>query len=323
MEIKSYESANGPAIWALSDGRAGNAAMAEGLAARVAGMTGGRVERRDVTMGPLALAIPPFLWSALPSGLALAQAKPALGPPFPDLVVGAGRRVAPIATALRTRGVKAVQILDPKMPARRFDLVVAPEHDGLNAPNMIATLGSVNRITPDLLATEGERWRPAFAALPRPLVAVLIGGATKRTPLTAEAVARFAEDLRQLSKSGLGLTVTASRRTGDAHAQALRAALPDAWFWDGTGDNPYVGMLACADAIVVTDDSVNMASEAAATGKPVAIYPLLREGGKIARFHDALIAHGHAEWFGGAAPTASAGPLDETGRAAQAVAALL
>ena len=103
----------------------------------------------------------------------------------------------------------------------------------------------------------------------------------------------------------------------------IAEALPHADFWDGTGENPYFGMLACADALIVTDDSVNMASEAAATGQPVAIYPLLREGGKIALFHERLIETGHAAWFDGTLSHAENGILDETQRAAEEVAALL
>lgn len=289
--------------------------MALGLAERVACLTGGPVERRDVEInGTLS-----WLAGRLPR---LSPPLRTTGEPAPGLVIGAGRRIAPTVAAMRRAGAKTVQILDPKMPARHFDLLVAPEHDGLSAPNAIATLGSVNRVTPGLLEQARALWQAGFAALPRPLIAVLIGGATKRTALDTARVEALADDLRQLARDGAGLVVTASRRTGEDNAALLRQALPQAWFWDGTGDNPYFGMLACADGIVVTDDSVNMASEAAATGKPLAIWPLLQEGGKIARFHEALIARGHAQWFAGV-PTASAGPLDETGRAAKAVAAML
>ena len=68
--------------------------------------------------------------------------------------------------------------------------------------------------------------------------------------------------------------------TFDANAQRI--------IWDGTGANPYPYFLAGADAFVVTADSVNMAGEACATGKPVYIF--MPEGGraKFHAFHHAL-----------------------------------
>lgn len=304
-----------PVIWAVSDGRAGNVAMAMGLAERVADLTKGRAIQRDLQVsGPrawLAAHLPFF-----PSRLQMATY------PVPTLVIGAGRRVAPAVSALRKTGVKAVQILDPKMAPRCFDMIVAPQHDGLAAPNALTTLGSVGRVTPALLADAREAWTPRFAHLRRPLIAVLVGGDTKRKKVTKADWRRFANDLAALSETA-GMILTLSRRSGTVGEAILREALPDAMIWDGQGDNPYFGMLACANAIIVTDDSVNMASEAAGSGAPVAIYPLLREGGKIAHFHAALIALNHAVWFEGKIPTATQATLDETQRAAQAVAALI
>ena len=300
-----------PIIWAVSDGRAGNVAMAMGLAERVAGLTGGQAIQRDLEVsGPrawLAAKLPFF-----PSRLQMATYRQ------PTLVIGAGRRVAPAVAAFRKTGAKVVQILDPKMSPRRFDMVIAPQHDGLSAPNVFATLGSVGRVTPELLTAARETWTPRFAPLTRPLIAVLVGGDTKRKQVTKADWRSFASDLAALSQTA-GMVLTLSRRSGAVGEAILREALPDAMIWDGQGDNPYFGMLACADAIIVTDDSVNMASEAAGSGAPVALYPLLREGGKIAHFHTALIAQNHAAWFKGEIPTAPQIALDETGRAAQAV----
>lgn len=303
-------------IWAVSDGRAGNVAMAMGLAERVAALTESRVLQRDLAVnGAKAWLAARLPW--LPSQLQMATY------PHPALVIGAGRRVAPAVASMRTTGAKVVQILDPKMDLKRFDLVVAPEHDGLTAPNTLATLGSVHRVSTQRLASAKAAWAETFDGLNRPLISVLIGGSTRRTPMTKAMASELALALRALADRGAGLAITTSRRTPEAHAKMIAAAVPEAMFWDGQGENPYFGMLACADAMIVTDDSVNMASEAAATGKPLAIYPLLRERGKIARFHERLIAVGRAQWFDGLIPESQAGPLDETGRAAQRVATLL
>jgi mitochondrial fission protein ELM1 len=47
--------------------------------------------------------------------------------------------------------------------------------------------------------------------------------------------------------------------------------------WDGNGENPYFAFLAAADAILVTEDSTNLATDAAATGKPLFVLPMAGE----------------------------------------------
>jgi len=303
------------AIWAVSDGRAGNVAMAMGLAEQVAERVGGHVVQHDLQVnGVLSWLAGRFPWVS--SGGELTALKPP-----PALVVGAGRRVAPTVASLRKKGAKVVQLLDPKMDLNRFDRVIIPQHDQVSGENVLPILGSLGRISASRLAEEKDIWTPRFAHLPRPLMAISLGGDTKRKKVTDDAWSALIGDLAALS-SKVGMVITTSRRTGTGVEARLRESLPDAMIWGGEGDNPYFGMLACADCLLVTDDSVNMASEAASTGKPLSIYPLLNEGGKTARFQEALIAAGHAERFNGV-PTTCAGSLDETGRVAKMIATLV
>jgi len=55
--------------------------------------------------------------------------------------------------------------------------------------------------------------------------------------------------------------------------------------WEGDGENPYYGILATATLAVVTEDSVNMVTEAAAAGLPVLVVPLDGGSPKFDRFH--------------------------------------
>ena len=86
--------------------------------------------------------------------------------------------------------------------------------------------------------------------------------------------------------------------------------------WDGSGANPYFGFLDAADVILVTEESANMATEAAATGKPVYLLSLPGRPGKFARFHDDLIGAGIARRFDGELERWTYAPLVETDRAA-------
>ncbi len=306
-----------PRILALTDGRAGNVAMAEGVAQAVARHTGGAWDSLPVAVPRTLSALPPRVWSMLPASMALGQ----VVLPEANIVIGAGRRVAPLVEALeRTGRARGVQVLDSGIPPARFAAVVAPVHDKLTGQNVVTTLGSVHRITPEWLDQGREEWRETFAALPSPRIAVLLGGATKRRAVTPKRIEALATDLAALGGS---LLITASRRTGAENVARLQVALPEAWFWDGISPNPYAGMLAWADAVIVSDDSVNMMSEAASCPAPVAVWPLLQEGGKIATFRDALYAAGVAHAFSGKLPERNAPPLTETERAAREVVALL
>src|SRR5690606_24876215 len=138
---------------------------------------------------------------------------------------------------------------------------------------------------------------------------------------------RFGERLAALARTfGTGLAVTTSRRTGSANAAALRhgiGATVPLYFWDQLGENPYFGLLALADAIVVTADSVSMVSEACSTGKPVYVAPLPGRSAKLDRFHASLRAAGMTRPFDGSLDRWCYRPLDDTTRVATMVRELL
>ena len=252
---------------------------------------------------------------------------PADDEPWPDLWIAAGRASLPLSLAVRGRsGGRAfvVQVQDPRLDPARFDLVVAPEHDGLTGPNVVPIVGSPHRITPERLADAA----PAFAAeiepLPRPRVAVLIGGRSRAFDLTAAHAADLADRIaRAAQRAGGSLLATFSRRTPPEARRVMTerlSSLPGR-VWDGAGPNPLFAFLHFADHILVTEDSANMAAEAASTGKPVHVLPMVGRGpaGKFARLHADLAARGAARRFDGGLETWSYPPLAETERAARAV----
>ncbi|MCL5778445.1 mitochondrial fission ELM1 family protein [Limibaculum sp. FT325] len=319
------------AIWAMTDGRAGNVAQALGLAEAVARCSPASVTAQEIRPSTVAAALPARIWHALrwlpgwPEG-GLARGCPPPGPPWPDLAIGAGRRAAPFVAALgRRHGVRTVQILDPQMDPAAFDLIVAPEHDRLAAPNAIATLGAVGRITPDRVAEAAARLAPRIAHLPPRRVAVLIGGSGNAARWSEDDADRLVAQLAALVAGGTSLLVTTSRRTDPAVVTALRADLDptQTFLHTGEGENPYPGMLGLAQAVIVTEDSVNMASEAASTGLPVHVFRVSHPSAKARAFHAALAARGIARDFEGAISQWSYPPLAEADRVARLVLARL
>ena len=322
-------------VWIVTDDKAGNEMPARGLAERVAQRIPCEIAPKRATPGGVWRRLPPAMWllraaraggfpfTALPE-----EQRAALTPPWPDLAIGCGRIAAPFVAAIGrlSPGTATVQILDPHLPERHFDLIVAPEHDGRTGARVLTVTGSLTRITPESAAAAAREQANRFAALPRPLVAVLIGGSSKAHRMSAAATDRLIEGLQALQRdAGAGLAVTLSRRTGAENAARIRAALtgPDTLVWDGTGPNPYPAMLGAADAVVATEDSVNMVSEAASAGKPVLVASLEGGSAKLARFHARMRALGLTRPFAGRLETWTPPPFDETGRAADAVLGIL
>ncbi|MCP1337405.1 mitochondrial fission ELM1 family protein [Futiania mangrovi] len=322
-------------VWIVTDDKAGNEMPARGLAGRVAERTPCEIVLKRVAPGGIWRRLPPALWQVrgaraggFPFTTLPGEQRAALAPPWPDLAIGCGRLAAPFVAAIGrlSAGTATVQILDPHVPERCFDLLVVPEHDGREGARVLSVTGSLTRITPESVAAAAAEQAERFARLPRPLVAVLIGGSSKAHRMSAAATDRLIEGLQALQRdAGAGLAVTLSRRTGDDNAARIRKALtgPDTFVWDGTGPNPYPAMLGAADAVVVTEDSVNMVSEAASAGKPALVAALEGGSAKMARFHARMRDLGLTRPFAGRLETWTPPPFDETARAADAVLGIL
>ncbi|KAA5613140.1 hypothetical protein F1189_06930 [Rhodovastum atsumiense] len=261
---------------------------------------------------------PRGLWRHVPAAWwprpLAAIAPEGIAPPLAELVIGCGGKPAAVVAALAPR-MRAVILQNPRMSPRKFDLVVAARHDELTGPNVLVTRTALHRVTPARLAEAGTLWASRLAHLPRPLVAVLVGGTNGRFRLDAEVGGRLAQDLaRMMQGDRVGLAVTPSRRTDPAVLRILRDTLAPlgAFVWDMTGDNPYFGMLALADAIVVTGDSVSMVSEAVATPAPVMVAELPGRSRRIGLFLRGLLADGRIRPFEGAFAHWPVEPLDDT-----------
>jgi hypothetical protein len=249
-------------------------------------------------------------------------------PPWPKLLIGCGRHSIAVSRAIkRASGGRTltVQCEHPRAPASWFDLVIAPQHDQFDGANVLSILGSPNRITSARLGDARAEFASLFSPLRAPRVAVLIGGDSKtHGKLSALGDGKLVSALTVLAHDH-GLMLSTSRRTPLALAGAFRAGLAgsDAFVWDGTGTNPYFGMLAWADAFLVTGDSVNMICEAAATGRPVHVLALPGGRRRSQTFHRLLAERGITRPFTGTIETWTYPPLDETGRAAARLRALL
>ena len=257
-------------------------------------------------------------WARLPNILRRAtlagvtdDSRTTLSPPWPDVVVAAGRRAAPVARWIKRQSggnTRLAQLMFPgRVGAKDFDVIAVPEHDAKRRiqawPNVITMTGAPTRITPGLLAEETLKWKERFASLPRPFITVIFGGATRRKPFPRARAFDLGLKVVALAKeSGGSILLTTSRRTGPTAELALMQVIPEprsVHVWQPEGENPYLGFLALANAIVVTGDSVTMCAEACATEAPVYIYaPPRTVSAKHARLHKQLCDLGYARPLG-------------------------
>lgn len=305
--------------WVLTDGKAGNVAQALGLAEA----TGLEVTEKTLKLSAPLKWLPPALWP--PGATGLCPDSDPLAAPWPDLAISCGRQAIGPMMELKRRSPATfcVHVHHPRVPLSRFDLIAAPAHDRLHGANVIVTDGSLGRVNRARLDEAAAAAGKRFDHLPRPLIAVSIGGSNSVYRMDEKRMSDVATGLAEMARqTGAALLVTASRRTGQENERILRGTLEGVpgEIWDGSGDNPYFAYLGAADHVLVTSDSVNMVSEACATGRPVQVIHLpTRRAGKFDIFHRLMESRGYTRPFRGTLENWENQPLDETARVASEI----
>jgi len=319
--IAASRKARAEKTWIVTDGSVGM--EAQGIA--VAEAVGLPFSLKRVRMKGAMRLLPARLQIYLPPKRLLrsVESEGPLGEPWPRLVISIGRRSVPIALAIkRVAQAFGLHIQNPKVPSELFDLVAAPVHDGFEGSNVLTTFGAVHSVTGARLTEAAKGFAAKVAPLPHPRLAVLLGGESQAFSFPPEDAAAFGAKLAKLTAgTGGSLLVTPSRRTRTDSLAALSAAIKDVphLVWDGTGDNPYFAFLGLADAIVATEDSVNMVTEAAGTGKPVYVQALRGNSRRLARFHALMRERGATRPFEGKLESWTYAPVNDTELVAQAI----
>lgn len=304
-------------IWAVSDGRAGIEAQVLGLAEAVARLRPAHIIVKRIGWKAGLGRLP---WRLIPPR---ARTGDPIVEPYPDIWIAAGRATVPLSTRMLSWAAGktfVVQTQNPRAPLAPFDLVVPPTHDGLVGPNVFPIIGAPNRVTPERLALELARFQEVIDPLPRPRVAIVIGGTSKAHDLPRARAAEMAQQIAETVTAAQGsVLVSFTRRTPAPAREAIAAELGrlPGMIWDGDSDNPYFAFLAAADAILVTEDSTNLATDAAATGKPLFTLAMAGHSAKLAAFHSDLRERGVAHQFSGSLQAKPYAPLAETDRAAR------
>lgn len=305
--------------WILTEGIAGTENQCLGVAESL-GVT--PIIKRIKLRAPWKQLSPWLSWG---HDRALAKGSDDISAPYPDLLIASGRKSIGLALHIKKLSLGktfVVQIQDPRINPKKFDLVVVPQHDPTRGDNVLVTKAALHRITQKKIDDAKAMFEGTFKHIPHPRVAVLIGGSSRAHSMTLENCRMLATQLMLLAENKkIGLIITASRRTGEENAKYLRDTIkgPQTYFWDNAGDNPYFGLLAHADYIIVTEDSVSMTSEALATGKPVYIASLAGGAARLDAFHKLLQEQGYTRPFIGLLDQWSYTPPDDTMRVTQEI----
>jgi len=302
-------------VWVITDGKIGDDVQCLAVAAAL----DPAFEKRVVRPRPLWAAMAP--WGPIDPRERPSAAGGPLAGALPEIAIVSGRRAIPYARALKKASggaVKIVVLKDPRFGRNLADVLWAPAHDGLTGANVILTLtsphGLAAALANDRIAHE------VVAALPKPMLGILLGGVTATKSGAAgagysEAAARdLGERLSEAGASYASIAVTPSRRTPPEFLRALERAISHdkVFVWDGAGANPYADILKASDAIVVAGDSHNMMSEALASKAAVYVWRPAGVASKLDWFIGKIVGNGAARLFENDAPVFDRIPVDAT-----------
>ena len=302
----------------ISDGRRGIENQALGLAEAA-----GRLRTLEILIHTIENVA--AFKAASPSLQFAMKSKPTdygLGGPPPHIAIGCGRQaIAPLLALKHAHpDTFTVYVQDPRMDTDRFDLVIAPEHDALTGPNVETMIGSPNRITEAEIAGQTLTFANELNALPMPRAAMLIGGTSKTHKLGKPQHDAHMKVARELMAKGYSLLITTSRRTPDwaiTDYKLLDSDNDNVWSFHGDGPNPFFAFLGGAEIILATEDSTNMLTEAASTGKPVFTLPMQGKAGKFEQLYKSLDERCNIRPFDGTLTSQNYAPLEETQRIAE------
>lgn len=198
----------------------------------------------------------------------------------PDLTISTGHRSVAVVQGLRHRSggrTRSIHVGFPRISPGCFDLVIAtPQYPIADHPNLLRVPFALTRAATTTADPANDQ---RLAVQPQPRRLLIVGGPNLFWELDeAQLLGTLAAMLAETGADGGSVLVTTSPRTPKSvHEHIIRAletsTLPT--LLAAPGEPPtYRNLLAAADSIRVTADSVAMVSDAIWTGKPMALVPV-------------------------------------------------
>ena len=269
-----------PRIWLLLGNKKGDNGQVETIADALRSQFGWHCEHKNIQVRE------PFLFGKPRVGPTLyhieRERSDPLEAPWPDLIITVGRSPANVALWVKEQSgdhSKLVLVGKPSGYMERFDLIItSAETLPAPYPNVLRITLPLMRINQAAIDQAARDWAERFARLPRPLVAVMVGGPTNPFVFDPSVTQQLLEEAERVVREGGTPYFTTSRRTPVNITAQLKQRLPAQavlYDWNDThADNPYRGLLGLADRFVVTGDSISMMVEVIHLHKPLQILAL-------------------------------------------------
>lgn len=220
-----------------------------------------------------------------------------------DVVVSCGSGLAILNRLVAFENMaQSIVIMKPGMfSLKRFDLVIAPEHDNVPKFKNVASIsGAISRQTgenKDQINKIIKDYRLDEAALPKPVIGLLLGGSNKYLLLDKNEIKTAIDSLDDfLDNSGGCILVTTSRRTTKDIEEFLKDTLARKPRYKmlivANESNPqgaFEAILHLSDILVVSGDSISMVSEAVNSGKHTIVFKLKKKFPCLSCRHERFI----------------------------------
>ena len=242
-----------------------------------------------------------------------------------DVIISCGRKSVIPSIVLKKNSNKKIvniHIQNPKVSLENFDIIVAPDHDSLDGPNVLISKGAIHYLTLDEIE-KAKDYLVSKIEKQKEVVTLILGGPTKYYNYDNESMIQiFSKINKQILEKNMQLIIIPSNRTPEKIIQFAKEYFnKNRLIVDSVDKQAYLSSLALAKYIIVTCDSSSMISEAALTGKPiyVAMLPSMRNDKRFQKFRNLLESMNIIRKLGDDLDTWSYDKLDETNRIAKQI----
>ncbi|MDD5618444.1 MAG: ELM1/GtrOC1 family putative glycosyltransferase [Candidatus Omnitrophica bacterium] len=220
-----------------------------------------------------------------------------------DAVISCGSGLAVLNRLVAfENAAKSIVIMKPGMfSLKRFDLVIAPEHDNLpKFKNVVTISGAISKGTgenKEYINKTIKDYKLDNPQLPHPVIGLLLGGSNKYLSLDKSQVEEAINSLDSfLDSSGGCALVSTSRRTPKEIEEFLKDKLSNEPKYrmliianEFNPQGALEAILDLSDILVISGDSISMISEAVNSGKHTVALKLKRKFPCLASRHERFI----------------------------------
>ena len=106
----------------------------------------------------------------------------------------------------------------PEINFNKFDFVIVPEHDEPKSPypkNLILSVGALTKIEKNYEQKNHQEFLNQLQNLPKPIIALLIGGSSKKTKFSLKSAEEFINQALLIQKNMNGTLIIANSRRTD------------------------------------------------------------------------------------------------------------